>query len=46
MEGLLESNFQKARDLLKEAGYRRHPGVLMHSDRQVRSPTSPGRKSR
>ena len=31
MEGLLESNFQKARDLLKEAGYDGTPVVLMHS---------------
>src|SRR5215207_3760986 len=31
MEGLLESNFQKARDLLKEGGYDGTPVVLMHS---------------
>jgi len=31
MTGLLESNFQKARDLLKEAGYDGTPVVLMHS---------------
>jgi peptide/nickel transport system substrate-binding protein len=31
MEGLLESNFQKARELLKEAGYDGTPVVLMHS---------------
>ena len=31
MDGLLESNFQKARDLLKEAGYDGTPVVLMHS---------------
>ena len=31
MAGLLESNFQKARDLLKEAGYDGTPVVLMHS---------------
>src|SRR5215216_6017847 len=31
MNGLLESNFQKARDLLKEAGYDGTPVVLMHS---------------
>jgi peptide/nickel transport system substrate-binding protein len=31
MQGLLESNFQKARDLLKEAGYDGTPVVLMHS---------------
>jgi peptide/nickel transport system substrate-binding protein len=31
MNGILESNFQKARDLLKEAGYDGTPVVLMHS---------------
>src|SRR6185503_14179870 len=31
MAGLLESNFQKSRDLLKEAGYDGTPVVLMHS---------------
>ena len=31
MEGRLESNFQKARDLLKEANYDGTPVVLMHS---------------
>src|ERR1043166_9133559 len=31
MDGLLESNFQKARDLLKEAGYDGTPLVLMQS---------------
>src|SRR5437899_10052802 len=31
MSGLLESNFQKARDLLKEANYDGTPVVLMHS---------------
>jgi peptide/nickel transport system substrate-binding protein len=31
MDGLLESNFQKARDLLKEAGYDGTPVVLMQS---------------
>ena len=31
MEGLLESNFKKARELLKEAGYDGTPVVLMHS---------------
>jgi peptide/nickel transport system substrate-binding protein len=31
MEGLLESNFQKARDLLKEANYDGTPVVLMQS---------------
>jgi peptide/nickel transport system substrate-binding protein len=31
MDGLLESNFQKARELLKEAGYDGTPVVLLHS---------------
>ena len=31
MEGLLESNFEKAKALLKEAGYDGTPIVLMHS---------------
>ena len=31
MDGLLESNFAKARELLKEAGYDGTPVVLMHS---------------
>ncbi|MGI9525187.1 MAG: ABC transporter substrate-binding protein [Hyphomicrobiaceae bacterium] len=31
MEGLLESNFKKAREMLKEAGYDGTPIVLMHS---------------
>ncbi|MBU2531955.1 MAG: ABC transporter substrate-binding protein, partial [Alphaproteobacteria bacterium] len=31
MDGLLESNFKKARELLKEAGYDGTPVVLMHS---------------
>jgi peptide/nickel transport system substrate-binding protein len=31
MDGLLESHFQKARDLLKEAGYDGTPVVLLHS---------------
>src|SRR5438067_1881660 len=31
MVGLLESNFQKSKDLLKEAGYDGTPVVLMHS---------------
>ena len=31
MEGLLESNFQKSKDLLKEAGYDGMPIVLLHS---------------
>lgn len=31
MDGLLESNFQKSRELLKEAGYDGTPVLLMHS---------------
>lgn len=31
MDGLLESNFAKARELLKEGGYNGEPIVLMHS---------------
>ena len=31
MDGLLESNFEKAREILKEAGYDGTPIVLMHS---------------
>ena len=31
MEGLLDSNFKKAQDLLKEAGYDGSPVVLLHS---------------
>ena len=31
MDGLLDSNFQKARELLKEAGYEGTPVVLLHS---------------
>ena len=31
MDGLLESNFEKARGLLKEAGYDGTPVILMHS---------------
>ncbi|MEM9026994.1 MAG: ABC transporter substrate-binding protein [Pseudomonadota bacterium] len=31
MDGLLESNFKKAREMLKEAGYDGTPIVLMHS---------------
>jgi peptide/nickel transport system substrate-binding protein len=46
MEGLLESNFQKARDLLKEAGYDGTPVVLMHStDLQVLTNLAPVAKS-
>src|SRR3712207_8286674 len=46
MEGLLESNFQKARDLLKEAGYDGTPVVLMHStDLYVLTNLAPDRKS-
>ena len=46
MEGLLESNFQKARDLLKEGGYDGTPVVLMHStDLQVLTNLAPVAKS-
>ena len=46
MSGLLESNFQKARDLLKEAGYDGTPVVLMHStDLQVLTNLAPVAKS-
>ncbi len=46
MDGLLESNFQKARDLLKEAGYDGTPVVLMHStDLQVLTNLAPVAKS-
>lgn len=31
MEGLLESNFKKSQELLKEAGYDGKPIVLLHS---------------
>jgi peptide/nickel transport system substrate-binding protein len=31
MDGLLESNFEKARDMLREAGYDGTPVVLMHA---------------
>ena len=44
--GLLESNFQKARELLKEAGYDGTPVVLMHStDLQVLTNLAPVAKS-
>jgi len=46
MDGLLESNFQKARDLLKEAGYDGTPVVLMHStDLDVLTNLAPVAKS-
>ena len=46
MAGLLESNFQKSRDLLKEAGYDGTPVVLMHStDLQVLTNLAPVAKS-
>src|SRR5262249_5511656 len=46
MEGLLESNFEKARDMLKEAGYDGTPVVLMHStDAAVRTNLAPVAKS-
>ena len=42
MQGLLESNFQKARDLLKEANYDGTPVLLMHStDLQVLANLAP-----
>jgi len=42
MDGLLESNFVKARELLKEAGYDGTPIVLMHStDLQVLTNLAP-----
>ena len=45
-EGLLESNFAKARELLKEAGYDGTPIVLMHStDLQVLTNLAPVAKS-
>lgn len=45
-EGLLESNFVKARELLKEAGYDGTPIVLMHStDLQVLTNLAPVAKS-
>jgi len=46
MAGLLESNFQKSKDLLKEAGYDGTPVVLMHStDLQVLTNLAPVAKS-
>ena len=46
MDGLLESNFQKAQDLLKEAGYDGTPIVLMHStDLHVLTNLAPVAKS-
>jgi peptide/nickel transport system substrate-binding protein len=46
MDGLLESNFQKSRELLKEAGYDGTPVVLMHStDLQVLTNLAPVAKS-
>ena len=46
MEGLLESNFVKARALLQEAGYDGTPIVLMHStDLQVLTNLAPVAKS-
>jgi peptide/nickel transport system substrate-binding protein len=46
MEGMLSSNFKKARELLKEAGYDGTPIVLMHStDLQVLTNLAPVAKS-
>jgi peptide/nickel transport system substrate-binding protein len=46
MNGLLESNFKKARELLKEGGYDGTPIVLLHStDRQVYANLAPVAKS-
>src|SRR4051812_46261011 len=46
MSGLLESNFQKSKDLLKEAGYDGTPVVLMHStDLQVLTNLAPVAKA-
>src|SRR5881227_1806857 len=46
MAGLLDSNFQKSKDLLKEAGYDGTPVVLMHStDLQVLTNLAPVAKS-
>ena len=46
MEGLLESNFEKSRELLKEAGYDGTPIVLLHStDLQVLTNLAPVAKS-
>jgi peptide/nickel transport system substrate-binding protein len=46
MQGLLESNFAKAKELLKEAGYDGTPIVLLHStDLQVLTNLAPVAKS-
>ena len=46
MDGLLKSNFEKAQELLKEAGYDGTPIVLMHStDLQVLTNLAPVAKS-
>jgi peptide/nickel transport system substrate-binding protein len=46
MNGLLESNFKKARELLKEGGYDGTPIVLLHStDRHVYANLAPVAKS-
>ena len=46
MDGLLESNFTKAKELLKEAGYDGTPIVLLHStDLQVLTNLAPVAKS-
>jgi peptide/nickel transport system substrate-binding protein len=46
MDGLLESNFKKSQELLKEAGYDGTPIVLMHStDLQVLTNLAPVAKS-
>jgi peptide/nickel transport system substrate-binding protein len=46
MDGLLKSNFKKAQELLKEAGYDGTPIVLMHStDLQVLTNLAPVAKS-
>jgi len=46
MEGLLESNFTKAKELLKEAGYDGTPIVLLHStDLQILANLAPVAKS-
>ncbi|MGE3065561.1 MAG: ABC transporter substrate-binding protein [Hyphomicrobiaceae bacterium] len=46
MDGLLDSNFKKAQELLKEAGYDGTPIVLMHStDLQILTNLAPVAKS-
>ena len=46
MKGVLESNFKKARELIKEAGYDGTPIVLLHStDRHVYANLAPVAKS-